>query len=123
MVRLGGGAYTCSAIGYLPRAVSQADRDHEAAVSAFFAKARKRSPVKSAAVAARWPVLTESQMRHRGQREIACGDAGDLMVVGSRTRAHYAQTVFQPDWTANRHFFYQDRPPADGKSLAVTRPT
>jgi hypothetical protein len=44
----------------------------------------------SASVAARWPVLSVHQLRHREQREIPCCDAGDLQIVGSRTRAGYA---------------------------------
>jgi hypothetical protein len=44
-------------------------------------------------VAARWKVLSASAMRHREQRGIPVGDAGDLQIVGSRTRAGYALPV------------------------------
>jgi hypothetical protein len=41
-------------------------------------------------VTARWVVLGERQTERREQREIPCCDAGDLQIVGSRTRAGYA---------------------------------
>jgi hypothetical protein len=69
---------------------SSAAAAHEAAVAAFLAS---WDPARVAALEARWPVLSERQMERREQREIPCGDAADLEIVGSRTREGFAQPV------------------------------
>jgi hypothetical protein len=42
---------------------------------------------------ARWPVLSARQLLRRQEHEIPCGDEHDLEIVGSRTRAGFAQLV------------------------------
>lgn len=72
--------------------------DHEAAVKAFMAAARMSDPEKHAVVCAKYPVLSQRQMRRIAEIEIPVGLHPELYggrLIAGATEASYAELTLE----------------------------
>lgn len=69
------------------------DRDHEKAVAEFLASC---DPAILAAISAKYPLLTEHQMRHRQRRELSVGGAIETWRIYSQPPLTEASHAIPP---------------------------